>query len=66
MFSFGFQLNWELNVTNTKINLLADFGFDPSPSAEVSAVCWLVSEVEHLNRWMGMTDHIFIQFMQRM
>ena len=40
MFSFEFQLNWELNGTNTKINLLADFGIDPPPRAEVSAICW--------------------------
>jgi hypothetical protein len=31
IFSFEFQLNWELYGTNTKINLPADFGIDPPP-----------------------------------
>ena len=49
-FSFGIQLNWEMYETNTKMNLLADFGIDPPPNVEVSEMCWLMSEVEQLNR----------------
>jgi len=29
--SFGIQLDWELYETNTKVNLVADFGIDPPP-----------------------------------
>lgn len=65
IFSSGIHLHWELYGMNTKINLLADFGIDPPPSAEVSEICWWMSEMEELNSWKGMTCHIFIQFVQR-